>query len=163
MKCLPLAAAARVTNPPNFQVRRPDTHQFRTLDGLSRMAGVPPDRLRRLIAKEATDNALDSCDRTGCPGQATIERDGDRYTVTDQGNGIDSDPATLADLFSTARPMLSGKYWRAPTRGVLGNGLRVLVAAVALCGGTITVEARGLRTVLRPQRIGPTEIVEQAS
>jgi hypothetical protein len=152
------------TAPPkvaNFQVRRPDTQQFRTLEGTCRMAGVADRQLRRLIAKEATDNGLDACDRAGCPGKVTIERDGDdTYIVTDNGGGIDPDPAALADLFSTERAMLSGKFWRMPSRGVLGNGLRVLVAAVALSGGTIIVESRRVRTVLRPRRIGPTEIIE---
>jgi hypothetical protein len=128
------------------------------------MAGVPRHRLRRLIAKEVTDNGLDACDRAGSAGTTTIERDGDDiYVVTDQGGGIDPAPAALADLFSTERAMLSGKFWRLPTRGVLGNGLRVLVAAVALSGGTITVESRGVRTVLRPRRIGATDIVEQTA
>jgi hypothetical protein len=122
------------------------------------MAGVPPHQLRRLIAKEVTDNALDACDRAGCPGMVTIERDGDSYTVTDHGGGIDGDSATLADLFSTGRAMVSGKYWRAISRGVLGNGLRVMCAGVTLSGGTITVETRGWRTVLRPQRFGTTEV-----
>jgi hypothetical protein len=147
------------------RVRRPDTLQFRSIEGTCRMAGVPSHRLRRLIAKEATDNALDACDRAGRPGMASIDSDTafdvDRYTVTDQGGGIEGDPVALADLFSTERAMLSGKYWRMPTRGVLGNGLRVLCAAVALSEGTITVESRGRRTVLRPRRIGPTEIVER--
>ena len=81
--------------------------------------------------------------------------------MTDQGGGIDGDPAALAHLFSTGRAMLSGKFWRMPTRGLLGNGLRVMVAAVALSDGTITVETRGRRTVLRPRRIGcMTEVVE---
>jgi DNA topoisomerase VI subunit B len=148
-----------------FQVRRPDTLQFRTIEGMCRMAGVPAHRLRRLIAKEATDNALDACDRTDNPGKASIDSDlahgVDRYTVTDQGVGIDGDAAALADLFSTGRAMLSGKYWRMATRGVLGNGLRVLCAAVALSGGTITVETRGRRTVLRPLRFGMTEVAEE--
>jgi hypothetical protein len=59
--------------------------------------------------------------------------------------------------------MLSGKYWRTISRGVLGNGLRVLCAAVALCDGTIMVETRGRRTVLRPQRFATTCVVEQTS
>jgi DNA topoisomerase VI subunit B len=144
------------------QVRRADTLQFRSIDGTTRMAGVPSHRLRRLIAKEITDNALDACDRAGCPGMASIERQGDRTIVTDQGAGIDGGPTILADLFSTGRAMLSAKYWRMPTRGVLGNGLRVMVAAVALSDGTITVETRGRRTVLHPRRItGMTDIGEQ--
>jgi DNA topoisomerase VI subunit B len=58
------------------------------------MAGVPAYRLRRLIAKEITDNALDAADRAGRPGAVTIERTGtDTYVVSDKGSGIDGDPA----------------------------------------------------------------------
>jgi hypothetical protein len=156
---MPSGRIASASDPTIFQVRRPDTLQFRTIEGTCRMAGVPRHRLRRLIAKEATDNTLDACDRSGCPGMVSIESDGSRYTVTDQGGGIDVNPATLADLFSTGRAMLSGKFWRAPTRGVLGNGLRCLVAAVALSNGTIIVETHGCRTELRPSRLGMTEVV----
>lgn len=156
---MPSRRMASVADPSIFQVRRPDTLQFRTIEGTCRMAGVPRHRLRRLIAKEVVDNALDACDRAGCPGMVSIESDGSRYTVTDQGSGIDVNPATLADLFSTGRAMLSGKFWRAPTRGVLGNGLRCLVAAVALSDGTIIVETRGHRTVLHPLRLGTTEVI----
>jgi hypothetical protein len=162
---MPSRRIASAPDPSIFQVRRPDTLQFRTIEGTCRMAGVPAHRLRRLIAKEATDNALDACDRTNMPGNASIDSDlvngVDRYTVTDQGGGIDGDASALADLFSTGRAMLSGKYWRMPTRGVLGNGLRVLCAAVTLSGGTITVETRGRRTVLRPLRFGTTEVAEE--
>jgi DNA topoisomerase VI subunit B len=138
----------RFSNPPvRQQVRRPDTLQLRTLEGTCRMAGVSELRLRRLIAKEVTDNALDECDRDGKPGLVRIERcDINHYVVTDVGRGIDGDAATLADLFSTHRAMQSGKYWRTVSRGVLGNGLRVLCACVALSGGAITVETRGRRT-----------------
>src|SRR6185503_18854170 len=70
------------------------------------------------------------------------------------------DAATLADLFSANRAMLSGKFLRLPRRGLLGNGLRCLVAAVALSGETITVETHGQRTVLWPRRTGATEVAE---
>ena len=128
------------------------------------MAGVPRHRLRRLIAKETTDNALDECDRVGRPGVVSVEhdRDADRYVVLDNGRGIPGNPAELADLFSSSRAMVSEKFLRLPERGALGNGLRCLVAAVALSGGTITVGARGKRTVLSPRRIGDTEILDVA-
>ncbi len=114
------------------------------------------------MAKEACDNSLDECDRVGRPGRVSVEhnKDVDRYIVTDDGRGIPGDTAPLTDLFSTGRPMLSAKFMRLPERGALGNGLRCLVAAVALSNGTIAVEARGRRTVLRPKRVGATEVVE---
>jgi len=46
---------------------------------------------------------------------------------------------------------------------MLGNGLRVMVAAVALSGGTITIESHGSRTTLRPRKISDTEVVSQIS
>ena len=63
---MPSAESTPVRNSPIFQVRRPDTLQFGSIEGLTRMAGVPRHRLRRLIAKETTDNALD--DATGWAG-----------------------------------------------------------------------------------------------
>ena len=157
---MPSARSAASPKPPIFQVRKPDTLQFGSVEGLSRMAGVSRHWLRRLIAKEATDNALDECDRVGRSGEVAITSEGDHYVVEDQGGGIPGDAAVLADLFSTDRAMLSGKFMRRPERGGVGNGLRCLVAAVALSRGTITVEARGRRTVLRPRRVGATEVVE---
>jgi hypothetical protein len=157
---MPSAMSAQNADRSIFQVRRPDTLQFSTIEGLCRMAGVGRHHLRRLVAREAADNGLDECDRVGRPGRVTIERTyADEYVVTDEGDGIPGDGAVLADLFSTGRPMLSGKALRSPRRGLLGNGVRCLVAAVALCGETITVETRGRQTVLRPRRIGPTDVV----
>ena len=125
------------------------------------MAGVPRHKLRALIAKELVDNGLDETDRIGRSGQVSVERVGsDLYRVTDQGGGIPGDAAALADLFSSGRAMLSGKALRSPRRGLLGNGLRCLVAAVALAGGDIFVECRGARTRLRPRRVGETQIVD---
>jgi Histidine kinase-, DNA gyrase B-, and HSP90-like ATPase len=145
----------------NFQVRRPDTLQFASVEGLTRMAGVGEYLLRRLIAKEVTDNALDERDRVG-EGSVSICRKGDdTYIVEDEGNGISQDLDVLRDLFSTSRPMVSGKFLRKPSRGMLGNGLRVMVAAVALSNGTITIESRGKRTTLQPRRTGSTEIIAQ--
>jgi hypothetical protein len=137
-----MPSAARGPSPESavFQVRRPDTLQFATIEGICRMAGVGQHRLRRLIAKEAVNNALFECDRVGLPCRVRINRDGNRYTIENDGGGIPRDAATLADLFSANRAMLSGKFLRVPRRGLLGNGLRCL-AAVALSGETMTVEA----------------------
>src|SRR6516225_7220684 len=71
---MPSAQEAPARNAPVFQVRRPDTLQFATLEGLCRMAGVPAHRLRRLIAKEAVDNSCDETDRVGRQGKVSISR-----------------------------------------------------------------------------------------
>ena len=59
-------------------------------------------------------------------------------------------------MFSISRPLVSSKLWRLPTRGALGNGLRVVAGAVLASGGWLTVETRGRRLQLRPQDTGDT-------
>jgi hypothetical protein len=129
------------------------------------MAGVSRQLLRRLIVKEVVDNALDEIDNVhGDPGSVTVAADGpDMYIVEDGGSGIDQDSAKLCDWFSFDREMVTGKSLRKPSRGVLGNGLRVLASAVVLSESTITVESHGKRTTLKPRRIGATEVVSQVS
>ena len=113
-------------NAPVFRVVRADTDLFATLDGLEMQTGVDRDRLRRLVLKELADNALDACDLAGRGGRATIQKlDEHRYEITDEGDGIPGTPEELAALFSIHRPMDSTKFWRLPTRGALGKGLRV--------------------------------------
>ncbi len=58
--------------------------------------------------------------------------------------------------------MVSTKYLRRPERGALGNGLRVIVGCVLASGGMIEIDTRGKQVVLRPRRVGPTEIVSAA-
>src|SRR4029077_20372652 len=47
---------------PILQIHKPDTVDLASLSGLTKMTGEPAQRLRRLLLKELTDNALDSCD-----------------------------------------------------------------------------------------------------
>ena len=116
--------------------------------------GVDRDVLRQLVLKELTDNALDAADTAGRGGHATIRKLGDhQYEITDQGNGIPGTPEDLAGLFSIHRPMVSAKFWRLPSRGALGNGLRVIVGAIIACGGSLEITTRGQCVALRPTRI----------
>jgi hypothetical protein len=50
--------------------------------------------------------------------------------IDDNGPGIDGTPEDIARLFSISRAMMSSKYLRLPTRGAVGNGLRVVAGAV---------------------------------
>ena len=109
--------------PSNLQVHRPDTTLFATLHGLQMQSGVTVPTLRRLVLKELTDNALDAGDDVGRPGAAIEKLDRHRYRIEDQGDGIRGTPEQLAALFALDRPMISGKFWRRPERGALGNGL----------------------------------------
>ena len=100
------------------------------------------ERLIRLVLKELTDNALD----TGANVKVG-EIEGGGYYVEDDGEGLD--PNEVADLFSVSRPLSSTKMFRMPTRGALGNGLRVATGAVLASEGSLTVETHGVK--LDPQ------------
>ena len=145
---------------PDFQVHRPDTALFATLQGLQMQSGVPIHHLRRLALKEMVDNALDAADAAGRPGQVRLEQVGDNaYVVADHGVGMAGTPAEIASLFSLGRVMISSKFWRLPSRGCLGNGLRIIVGTLAATGGTIEVTTQNHVTLLRPLKSGKTEIV----
>jgi hypothetical protein len=147
-------------NPPVLQIHRPDTVLFTSLDGLTKQTGERADHLRRLFLKELVDNALDAGDLAGRPGLVAVSKRGDdTYVVSDQGNGIAGSPEDLAALCNPHRPMISTKYLRRPERGALGTGLRIVVGCVVTAGGTIEIVTRGQRVLLRPRRVGPTEIV----
>ena len=109
----------------------------------------------RLVLKELADNALD----TGAHGQRRRAAQGGGYFVEDDGPGIDGTPEEIARLFSIARPMVSTKLLRLPTRGALGNGLRVVAGAVLASGGSLVVITRNRRIELRPERDGTTTVV----
>jgi hypothetical protein len=152
--------AAAIENPPSVPACLPsspifkteDWIDFRQLGTLTRRAGVTRDEIPSVIAKELVDNALDAV------GDCIFGLlDGGGLFVEDRGAGIE--PSTLADLFSIKRPRMSSKLWRLPTRGALGNGLRVVVGAVLATGGSLHVETRGHRYSLRPTDNGST-IVE---
>jgi hypothetical protein len=153
-KSRPVSASSLAA--PNFKFEREDWTSFRTVDGLQQKAGVPKGRLRRLVLKELTDNALDS-------GASTVRVEPlatGGYVVEDNGPGFDEQPEEIARLFSIRRPMLSTKLWRLPTRGALGNGLRVVAGAVLASEGSLTVTTRNRRITLRPEHDGGTTVVK---
>ena len=104
--------------------------------------------------KEIADNGLDAGAEVEV-GQLADRR----YFVDDDGPGIDGTPEEIARLFSIRRPLVSSKLLRLPTRGAVGNGLRVVAGAVLASGGTLTVITRNKRIELRPERDGSTTVV----
>jgi hypothetical protein len=141
--------------PGNLKFEREDWSLFRTVEGLQQRAGVALDKLTRLVLKELTDNGLDNNAEVSV-GELP---NGRGYYVDDMGSGIDGTPEQIAALFSIARPMVSTKLLRLPTRGALGNGLRVVAGAVLASGGSLIVTTRNRRIVLRPERDGSTTVV----
>jgi hypothetical protein len=150
----PRAVSASSSGAENLRFERADWTSFRTLEGLQQKAGVALDGLVALVLKELADNALDAGAKV-----AVGEIDGG-YFIEDDGEGID--PDEVARLFSIARPLTSTKMLRLPTRGALGNGLRVAAGAVLASGGKLAVETRGVKLILKPQRDGTTSSTRRA-
>jgi hypothetical protein len=146
-------------DPENLKValkfEREDWTSFRTVEGLPQKAGVALDNLTRLVLKELVDNALD----TNTDVRVGELPNGRGYFVEDKGSGIDGTPEKIAALFSINRPLISTKLLRLPTRGALGNGLRVVAGSVLASGGSLVVSTRDRRIVLRPERDGSTTVV----
>jgi hypothetical protein len=123
---------------------REDWTAFRTLDGLCRKAGAAQEDLTRVVVKELVDNALDAA------GDCELSSVDSVVIVQDRGPGIPGDDREIARLFSMSRPLTSSKSLRLPTRGALGNGLRVVVGAVAATGGKLCVATKGRRLQIIP-------------
>jgi hypothetical protein len=132
---------------------REDWTFFRTIETLSQKAGVPPGQLPKLVAKELVDNALDAA---GSCRVFTLDPNG--LMVDDDGEGIPGTDEEIAHLFSIRRPLASTKVLRKPSRGALGNGLRVVVGAVLASRGSITVGTRGRQLRLSPRDDGTTAV-----
>ena len=132
------------------QFERESWKEFRTLDGLCRMAGVSRKRIAAVVAKELVDNALDESPIV----KVGLLEGGNGFFVQDDGHGID--PDVVAELFSIKRSQQSTKFLRLPTRGALGNGLRVVASAVLCTQGQLIVSTRGKIMKLTPQDDGST-------
>lgn len=57
-------------------------------------------------------------------------------------------------IYSINRPFMSSKILRMPTRGALGNGIRVVAGSVIATGGTMVVSTRGKRYQIQFQPDG---------
>ncbi|AKL96164.1 DNA topoisomerase VI, subunit A [Clostridium aceticum] len=130
---------------------REDWTLFRNMDTLPQKSGVAKHGIPKLVAKELTDNALDISDKV------EIEGNYRNFTVWNDGDGID--PEKLGELFSINRPMVSSKLLRLPTRGALGNGLRVVAGAVIATGGKLYVSTHGHKYEILPQDNGTSDAI----
>jgi hypothetical protein len=134
---------------------RADWALFLHPDRLPQKAGCPKDRLRAMILKELADNGLDA------GAKVTVDQlDLDTWVVTDDGPGLDREQ--VVRLFAVNRAMTSTKLVRRPTRGAIGNGLRVVTGGVLASGGRLQVESRGARYLLDVDRgSGETVVIEE--
>lgn len=119
---------------------------FRSMDTLTQKSGVSKNDIPKLVAKELVDNALDISDNVD------IECDANTFRVWNDGDGIPENK--IAELFSINRPLVSSKLIKLPTRGALGNGLRVVVGAVIAAGGKLFIYTNGHKYEIEPQADG---------
>lgn len=115
---------------------REDWRLFTSFSTLPQKAGVAREDLDRVVLKELVDNALDAGDRCG------VLNDWDGFVdVRSYGKGMNKE--TIERVYSVNRPLVSSKLLRKPTRGALGNGLRVVSGAVISTNGEMFVTSRG--------------------
>jgi len=127
--------------------------QFRSAASLARHAGVLDHEILPLVAKELVDNALDE---VGDCAYGLLEADS--FYVENDGEGFKGSDSDIALIFSINRPLQTNKFLRAPSRGRLGNGLRVVAGAVLSLGGTVIVRTAGRSLRLTPEDNGSTAV-----
>ena len=142
--------------------RYTDAHEFTTKSGLCRKAGVSENQLLPVIVKELTDNALDAVEAAdGDTSSVSIgllpERNG--FFVEDGAGGFS--PEALLEFWRVDRGYTSSKRFRLPTRGALGNGLRVVAGAVVAFEAELTVHTRGVQYRIQPRPDGAPLILEE--
>jgi signal transduction histidine kinase len=109
---------------------RTDWSLFLNPRTISQKAGCQPADLRKLALRELVDNGADAS-----ADNVIIYPEGDGWIISDDGPGLD--PDDVPHLFSVNRTLVSSKQLRLPTRGMVGNGLRVVMGAVAVFEGSI--------------------------
>ncbi len=129
--------------------KREDWTLFRNVNTLGQRAGVTAGKIGPLVVKELVDNALDAAG--ACRYGWLDERTPRAVFVENGGSGLEGDDRQIADLFSVSRPLTSSKMLRLPTRGALGNGLRVVSGAVLASGGSLVVRTSGRSLDLHPR------------
>jgi hypothetical protein len=140
---------------PNFNIRE-DWTLFRSLSTLVQKAGVPREEITKLVIKELVDNALDNC------GSCKIGKlSNGAFFIEDHGDGIQGSDEDIAFLFSIKRPLMTSKLIRLPSRGALGNGLRVVTGAVLSTGGSLRISTNGRTLRLLPMNEGRTDHIKE--
>jgi hypothetical protein len=135
---------------------REDWQLFLDRATLPQKAGCQPGQLRKVVLKELVDNQLDA----SAQAELVWEEESKEWVIRGTNNGLSV--SAIPKLFSVNRPLVSSKLKRRVTRGLLGNGLRVVMGAVHALGGSIAVSVRGRSLILEVNPAdGKTKIVQQ--
>jgi hypothetical protein len=134
---------------------RDDWQLFLDLATLPQKAGCQPWQLRKVVLKELVDNQLDAT------GEAELKWFEEQKEWEIYGPGDGPSLSAIPKLFSVRRPLVSSKLKRMVTRGLLGNGLRVVMGAVHAFHGAIVMSLRGHKLTLEVDLAdGATKIVK---
>lgn len=116
---------------------RDDWRLFTSYTTLPQKAGVSKDDLDRVVLKELMDNALDA----GTNVNMLEDFDG-FVSISNRGKGMTRE--VIERVYSVNRPLVSSKLIRLPSRGALGNGLRVVSGAVIATNGDLKLTSKGV-------------------
>ena len=119
--------------------------EYFTEKELQAQIGLDPEYWPAAILRELIDNALDACEGADVLPEITITTDGDSISVTDNGPGMPTE--TLTRSLDYLVRVSDKAHYVSPTRGAMGNALKVIWAApfVATGGGHVEVIVRGER------------------
>jgi len=101
------------------------------------------------LLREVIDNALDGCENKDITPEIWVEIDDISFTVTDNGTGLSS---TVIKKSQDYLKRISDKaYYVSPTRGQMGNALKVIYAAPYVLNGEygkVEIWSRGLHHII---------------
>ena len=119
--------------------------EYFTEKELQAQIGHGPDYWPVAVLRELIDNALDACEVGGRAPEIDVTVDDDVLTVTDNGPGLP--PETLERSLDYLVRVSDKAHYVSPTRGAMGNALKVVWAApfVATGAGSVEIVTRGER------------------
>ena len=117
--------------------------EYFTEKELTAQIGHPVEYWPIAILRELIDNALDACEMSNGTPEIEVTIADDRITVTDNGPGLPAD--TLKKSLDYMIRVSDKSYYVSPTRGAMGNAMKVIWAAafVATGAGCVEVTTRG--------------------
>ena len=115
------------------------------------------------LLKELVDNALDACEASDILPQVEVDIGEESFSVRDNGSGLPAE--TLAGSLDYLKRVSDKAYYVSPTRGQLGNALKVVWAAPFVAHGEhskVEVWSQGLhhRVEVSVDRIAQKPVVD---
>jgi len=107
--------------------------EYFTESELRMQIGFDADDWPVALLKELIDNALDGCEAAGTPPIIRVDVEPDAFTVEDNGPGLPE--ATIAGSLDYMKRVSDKLFYASPTRGRLGNALKVVWAAPYVAHG----------------------------